>query len=77
MTVHITARLAWHDDGWNGAVCRRPELNTYCIGAKSYPGDTISAPWAGAARQKWREWWTGLDSNQRTGNPGRFTVCCL
>ncbi len=22
-------------------------------------------------------WWTGLDSNQRTGNPGRFTVCCL
>jgi len=19
-------------------------------------------------------WWTGLDSNQRTGNPGRFTV---
>jgi len=23
------------------------------------------------------QWWTGLDSNQRTGNPGRFTVCCL
>ena len=22
-------------------------------------------------------WWTGLDSNQRRGNPGRFTVCCL
>jgi hypothetical protein len=22
-------------------------------------------------------WWRGLDSNQRTGNPGRFTVCCL
>jgi hypothetical protein len=22
-------------------------------------------------------WWTGLDSNQRTGIPGRFTVCCL
>lgn len=42
MPVHITARLAWHDDGWNGAVCRKPELNTYCIGAKSYPGDTIA-----------------------------------
>ena len=23
------------------------------------------------------KWWRGLDSNQRTGNPGRFTVCCL
>ena len=22
-------------------------------------------------------WWKGLDSNQCTGNPGRFTVCCL
>jgi hypothetical protein len=22
-------------------------------------------------------WWTGLDSNQRRGIPGRFTVCCL
>ena len=42
MPVHITARLAWHDDGWNGAVCREPERNTYCIGSKSYPGDTIA-----------------------------------
>ena len=24
-----------------------------------------------------KSWWTGLDSNQRRGNPGRFTVCCL
>ncbi|HEY0029028.1 MAG TPA: AAA family ATPase [Allosphingosinicella sp.] len=42
MPIHITARLAWHDDGWNGAVCRQPERNTYCIGSKSYPGDTIA-----------------------------------
>ncbi|WP_375210987.1 ATP-dependent DNA helicase [Hyphococcus sp.] len=42
MPTHITARLAWHDDGWNGAICKRPALNSYCVGAKSYPGDTIA-----------------------------------
>ncbi|MDB5964575.1 MAG: Viral (Superfamily 1) helicase [Polaromonas sp.] len=42
MPTHITARLAWHDDGWDGTICRRPELNTYCVGAKSYPGDVIA-----------------------------------
>ena len=42
MPVHVTARLAWHNDGWNGAVCREPERNTYCVGSKSYPGDVIS-----------------------------------
>lgn len=42
MPTHVTARLAWHNDGWNGAVCRRPEENTYCVGWKSYPGDVIA-----------------------------------
>jgi len=42
MPTHVTARLAWHNDGWNGAVCRRPELNSYCVGCKSFPGDVIS-----------------------------------
>jgi exodeoxyribonuclease V alpha subunit len=42
MPTHITARLAWHDDGWNGTICREPALNTYCVGAKSYPGDVIA-----------------------------------
>ena len=42
MPVHVTARLAWHNDGWNGAVCREPGRNTYCVGTKSYPGDVIS-----------------------------------
>ena len=41
MPTHITARLAWHTDGWNGAICRAPEKNTYCVGCKSYPGDLI------------------------------------
>ena len=42
MTTHLTARLAWHNDGWNGAVCKAPEKNTYCVGLNSYPGDLIA-----------------------------------
>ena len=42
MPTHVTARLAWHNDGWNGAVCKVPEKNTYCVGWKSYPGDVIA-----------------------------------
>ena len=42
MPTHITARLAWHNDGWNGAICRVPDKNTYCVGCKSFPGDVIA-----------------------------------
>ena len=39
---HISLRLAWHDDGWNGHVCKNPRANTHCVGQQSYPGDLIS-----------------------------------
>jgi hypothetical protein len=42
MPTHITARLAWHNDGWNGAICKAPEKNSYCVGCKSFPGDVIA-----------------------------------
>ncbi|TDP61177.1 ATP-dependent DNA helicase [Flavobacterium dankookense] len=35
---HISARLTWHADGWNGKICQDPEANTYCTGQYSYPG---------------------------------------
>ncbi|MDO9140028.1 MAG: AAA family ATPase, partial [Methylobacter sp.] len=41
MTTHITLRLAWHNDGWNGHICKQPEKNTYCVGCASYPGEMI------------------------------------
>ena len=41
MATHITLRLAWHNDGWNGHICKDPKSNTYCIGQNSYPGDMI------------------------------------
>lgn len=42
MTNHISVRLAWHDSGWNGRICRDPKSNTYCVGRYSFPGDTIA-----------------------------------
>ena len=42
MTVHLTARLAWHDDGWNGRICEKPDCNTYCVGMHSFPGDVVA-----------------------------------
>jgi len=43
MTTHISARIAWHDSGWNGHICRNPKGNTYCIGQHSYPGEMIAS----------------------------------
>ena len=33
--MHLTVRMAWHDSDWNGAVCRDPQSNTYCVGTHS------------------------------------------
>lgn len=41
MTNHMSVRLAWHDNGWNGRICDAPALNVYCIGQHSYLGDVI------------------------------------
>jgi len=38
---HISIRLAWHDSGWNGCICRDPKANTYCIGQYSYQREMI------------------------------------
>lgn len=40
--MHISARVAWHDDGWNGHICRNPAGNTFCVGSRSYPGESIA-----------------------------------
>ncbi|MHA1401828.1 MAG: AAA family ATPase [Candidatus Heimdallarchaeaceae archaeon] len=31
MTIHLSARLAWHDKGWNGCICDNPKLNVSCM----------------------------------------------
>lgn len=32
MAKHVTVRFAWHDDKWDGRICRDPERNIYCTG---------------------------------------------
>lgn len=39
---HISVRLAWHNDGWNGKICKDPSSNVYCVGQHSYPAQKIS-----------------------------------
>lgn len=42
MVNHVSARVAWHNNGWNGHICKNPKENTYCVGQQSYPGNMIS-----------------------------------
>lgn len=28
---HLTMRVAWHDDRWNGRVCKAPSKNPFCV----------------------------------------------
>ncbi len=49
MPTHLSARLSWHNDGWNGRICRKPATNHFCIGPHTYPKDKIKnkrdLPW--------------------------------
>ena len=31
MAQHISVRVPWHDNGWNGAVCTQPVCNSSCL----------------------------------------------
>ena len=42
MAAHMSLRLAWHSDGWNGHICKKPCENVYCVGHHSYPGELIA-----------------------------------
>lgn len=34
--------MAWHDNGWNGRVCKDPAGNTYCTGSHSLLSDRLA-----------------------------------
>lgn len=38
---HVTLRVAWHDNKWNGSICKDPENNTYCNGFHSLLSERI------------------------------------
>ena len=31
MAQHISVRVPWHDNGWNGTVCKQPNCNSSCL----------------------------------------------
>lgn len=31
MTRHLTVRVAWHDNRWNGTICDHPSENAFCL----------------------------------------------
>jgi len=35
MAQHITIRVPWHDNGWNGEVCQEPSANNACLRLKN------------------------------------------
>jgi len=38
---NATFRVAWHDSGWNGHICKDPQGNKYCSGFHSLLSDRI------------------------------------
>lgn len=42
MTWHVTARMAWHDRGWDGRVCDDPAANSYCTGSHSLLSERLA-----------------------------------
>jgi hypothetical protein len=39
MIQHLSIRVPWHDNGWNGTVCKHPELNQSCRALKTIAED--------------------------------------
>lgn len=38
---HLCIRMAWHDNKWNGKICKSPGDNSYCVGENSLLSDRI------------------------------------
>lgn len=42
MPKHLTVRMAWHDNNWDGRVCQNPEENIYCVGRHSLLSERLN-----------------------------------
>jgi len=57
---HLTLRVAWHDNKWNGAVCKGPSKNPYCLALdriRAERNDDAEDGIAGAS-------WSGLSADK-------------
>ena len=39
--MHLTIRMAWHDNNWDGTICKDPKQNVYCVGSNSLLSDRL------------------------------------
>lgn len=42
MVKHLTVRMAWHDNGWNGKICDKPDENASCAAPRSLLPERIA-----------------------------------
>ena len=59
MTMHLSARLVWHDRGWDGRICDKPHQNAHCIVHKHIResrDDKIERKSAGIALKNLDDW---------------------
>lgn len=52
---HISIRVPWHDNGWNGTVCCGPKLNTACVKLKNIAENKIDEAEERVAGQSLRD----------------------
>ncbi|MEJ7784054.1 MAG: hypothetical protein WKF96_04555 [Solirubrobacteraceae bacterium] len=56
---HLTQRVAWHDQAWNGTVCAAPSENSFCIALDRIHKERVDDYEEGIALERFDE----LDSN--------------
>lgn len=53
--MHLTMRVAWHDNKWNGTVCNAPKNNSFCIALNHIRLERDDAKDEQLAKQPWSE----------------------
>lgn len=70
MRMHLSARVAWHTNGWNGTVCENALGNTWCSGSYSYPGRTIREA------RRTHDWCAANPGKSCANNQAAIPPCC-
>ena len=65
MAQHISVRVPWHDNGWNGTVCQFPGENNACLRLKNRDKPV-----------KMKDYWESLASDLHDTHPDSCEGCC-
>ncbi|HUW12522.1 MAG TPA: ATP-dependent RecD-like DNA helicase [Anaerolineae bacterium] len=53
--MHLTIRVAWHDDRWNGTICRMPSFNPFCTALDRIRASRDDSKEDGLAGREWAD----------------------